>query len=105
MTPDSQNQSENGVVYTPGPWAAERAVDDLGYETGKVWIIMRGQPMAYDFDKFEDAQLAAAAPDLLEACMRIRAEKAPSYHDCIDNGEPECAWCAVFNAIAKATQP
>jgi len=49
-----------------------------------------------------NAHLISAAPDLYEACERIKNEKAPSYHDCLDNGEPECAWCAVFNALAKA---
>lgn len=59
--------------HTPGPWTAERAVDDAGFETGKVWIIMKGAPCGYDFDRWEDAVLAAAAPDLLDALEAMDA--------------------------------
>lgn len=52
---------------TPGEWRAEREVDLNGFETGKLWIVMGGAPCAYDFDRYEDAVLAAAAPALLEA--------------------------------------
>lgn len=57
--------------HTPGPWTAEKAVDDAGFETGKIWIIMKGAPCGYDFDRWEDAVLAAAAPDLLAALQAL----------------------------------
>lgn len=47
-------------------------------------------------------ELTKHMPDILEALKRVLAEKAPAYHDCIDNGESECAWCAARAAIAKA---
>jgi len=81
--------------HTDGPWFAERAVDHDGFETGKLWIVMKGQPMAYDFDRFEDANLAAAAPELLEALQRMM--------------KPQCevsrpiAIAFAETAIAKAT--
>ncbi|HEJ6444628.1 TPA: hypothetical protein SL854_001688 [Pseudomonas aeruginosa] len=50
-----------------------------------------------------DARLIAAAPDLLSALELVISEEAPAYHDCIDNGEQECAWCIARAAIDKAT--
>lgn len=50
-----------------------------------------------------DGRLIAAAPDLLRALELVMEDKAPGYHDCIDDGEPECAWCIARKAIAKAT--
>ena len=55
----------------PPKWYAERVVDDSGFETGKLHIIMRGAPCAYDFDLPEDAQLASAAPDMLDVLERL----------------------------------
>lgn len=84
--------------HTDGPWFAERAVDHDGFETGKLWIVMKGQPMAYDFDRFEDANLAAAAPELLEALTLIRDEG-------MKNHNTRCRewWPTVPAAIARAT--
>jgi len=104
---------------TPGPWAEpyDDELDGVPFlvietdqPTGpKLRNICEVSATYTDDDCFviddevrANARLIAAAPELLEACERIKAEKAPSYHDCIDNGEPECAWCAVFNALAKA---
>lgn len=66
------------MSYTPGPWHAEQECDQDGNPTENWWIIMGSQPCAYDFDRKEDAVLAAAAPELLEALEEatawIRAE-------------------------------
>lgn len=40
-----------------------------------------------------------------EALERVWLEKAPSYHDCIDNGEAQCAWCDVEQALAQLRSP
>lgn len=40
--------------------------------------------------------------ELLEALEAVIDDKAPLYHDCIDNGESECGWCIARKAIAKA---
>lgn len=94
--------------FTPGPWVV------TGH--GTIWVNGDGRDngvslVANVFDEngrhktqraLANAHLIAAAPDLYEACERIKTEKAPAYHDCIDNGEGECAWCAVFNALSKA---
>jgi hypothetical protein len=39
--------------------------------------------------------------EILEALRIVVEEKAPAYHDCIDNGESECGWCIARAAIAK----
>lgn len=44
----------------------------------------------------------ALAAQMLEALEMVIADKAPGYHDCIDDGEAECAWCIARKAIAAA---
>lgn len=84
--------------HTPGPWTAERAVDEAGFETGKVWIIMRGEPKAYDFDHFEDAQIAAAAPEMFIALKKI----AMNAEDGLHLYTPSSMQAIARAAIAKA---
>ena len=36
---------------------------------------------------------------VLEALKRVLHDKMPGYHDCIDDGEPECAWCEADRAL------
>lgn len=35
-----------------------------------------------------------------EALQRLFDEKRPAYHDCIDAGESQCAWCDAEEALA-----
>ena len=42
----------------------------------------------------------------LEACLkRMIDEKAPAYHDCLDNGEAECVWCEADNLLHPERTP
>lgn len=36
---------------------------------------------------------------LVEAVDRLIRAKRPTYHDCLDNGEPECEWCLADKAL------
>jgi anti-sigma factor ChrR (cupin superfamily) len=45
--------------------------------------------------------MAKALIDAEAALRQVLADKAPSYHDCLDNGEPECAWCIASNALRQ----
>lgn len=47
-------------------------------------------------------ELVQMNQDLLAALEAVIDDKAPLYHDCIDNGESECGWCIARKAIAKA---
>lgn len=39
---------------------------------------------------------------MVKAALKLVIEqKAPAYHDCIDAGEPECAWCIARKALSK----
>lgn len=90
-----------GGKHTPGEWRAEREVDLNGFETGKLWIVMGGAPCAYDFDRYEDAVLAAAAPALLEALTDLVI-----YHDVPDECQDQVVkplLKAAFAAIRQAT--
>ena len=40
--------------------------------------------------------------DLLHALKDIVTEYAPTYHDCVDDGDSECGWCLARAEIAKA---
>lgn len=47
-------------------------------------------------------ELVQMNKELLAALEAVIDDKAPLYHDCIDNGESECGWCIARKAIAKA---
>lgn len=47
-------------------------------------------------------ELVQMNQELLAAMEAVIDDKAPLYHDCIDNGESECGWCIARKAIAKA---
>lgn len=91
--------------YTPGPWSA--TYDGVWAKTPwnanvRLATITHPSPMN-GIDGRANARLICAAPDMLEALQIVMADKAPAYHDCIDQGEPECAWCIARAAIAKAS--
>lgn len=87
--------------HTPGPWVAEAEIDLNGFETGKYWLLMGQQPCAYAFDRKEDAILAAAAPDMLEALKMVKAACGAASNW---NGETRAFIEATDAAIAKATR-
>lgn len=41
--------------------------------------------------------------ELAGALRRLFDATVPSYHDCLDNGEPECHYCEAERALARAT--
>ncbi|MFV2949993.1 hypothetical protein [Pseudomonas japonica] len=99
----------DGNKFTPGPWFTKRE----GFSTVYVEARLRqgviqevaacGPTEAGREQQEANARLIAAAPDLLRALELVMEDKAPGYHDCIDDGEPECAWCIARKAITKAT--
>jgi hypothetical protein len=50
----------------------------------------------------ENEALRKDAERLLDVLTRLVKMKAPSYHDCLDNGESECEWCEARNIIDAA---
>lgn len=91
------------IKHTPGPWVATAQGNDTIYihdinPMGKTFgtIAEIGSdskyPEIYAIDK-ANAQLIAAAPDLLEALKNIEND---------DNSIPPAIWLLVKNAIAKA---
>lgn len=48
------------------------------------------------------AELLTRRAQLLAALEMVVTDKAPGYHDCVDDGEAECAWCIARKAIAAA---
>lgn len=46
-------------------------------------------------------ELVAMNQELLDALEFVISDKAPGYHDCIDDGEAECTWCIARKVIAK----
>ncbi len=47
-------------------------------------------------DRELSAPVSQKVREVLEA---VKSEKMPSYHDCIDDGLPKCAWCLVDEAL------
>ncbi len=105
--------------HTPGPWVLDTIQTSVGIchrigpfpprrpddETVRHACLYADYPSACnpaDKELEANARLIAAAPELLEALELVIKEHAPSYHDCLDDGEPECAWCVASKAIAKA---
>lgn len=106
------------AAHTPGPWLAKRKIDHTTQAGG--WVLLYASPkdrahmMRLDHvGEFsgENAQLIAAAPDLLAALdrlMRALAEGIPC--ECAKEGnenaiyEPGevCPTCEANAAIAKA---
>ncbi len=106
--------------HTPGPWVLDTIPTSVGIchrigpfpprrpddETVRHACLYADYPSAHnpaDEELKANARLIAAAPDLLAALELVIREEAPAYHDCIDNGEQECAWCIARAAIDKAT--
>ncbi len=56
--------------------------------------------------KVEEAKASAVNShhEILEALKMVIRDKAPSYHDCADDGEAECAWCIARAAIKNAEE-
>ena len=65
-----QQLDESG--FSKGEWKAEFEVDDNGFEQNQIWILIDGHVMAYDFDRAQDAKLAAAAPSLLATAIAAK---------------------------------
>jgi hypothetical protein len=83
--------------FTKGPWHVVNGsmVRSLKDSIAKIWMMRKGEGKA-------NAHLIAAAPELYDALKGMTDRYAPSYHDCIDDGLPECEICAARAALAKA---
>lgn len=88
--------------FTKGPWRP--GFKNIGHVTAENGaVIAKCERLTSLVNLQANARLIAAAPDLLAALELVIREEAPAYHDCIDNGEQECAWCIARAAIDKAT--
>lgn len=88
--------------HTPGPWEI-RGNMIYGVDNGPGTA-----PHIADCDRVEDANLIAAAPDLLSALVALLStvgDKEISEHDMDMTGHDteSCALCMARAAIAKAT--
>ena len=109
----------NKTQHTPGPWETGNGSPGeygSGYAIcSKSRIVARvlgfGYPLGLGRSPQSDAnaRLIAAAPDLLEALLRVShvpCERTGNIHcTMIPNGAPMkvCPWCAARAAVAKAT--
>lgn len=95
-------QTESQVTYTPGPWRVRSA--SLTFSEGVYGPKIHGQDRNWVADtsvgtaneRAANAQLIAAAPELLEACIAAEANLSPLY--CSDH----FVMRALRAAIAKA---
>lgn len=81
--------------------------DDSGgswtIEDSRYWMAMQHEHASYAAHAINSHdELVEINKELLDALEMVISDKAPGYHDCIDDGEQECAWCVARSAIAKA---
>lgn len=86
------------LIHTPGPWKWEDKTDGNPQYELRPQVIM-GSNENVVFVSGADAKLIAAAPDLLDALIRLRND---AYNSCADSSINESLDIADF-AIAKAT--
>ena len=83
--------------YTPGPWGSVLVEPFGGFV---ICHALDGTERALTwFENPADAQLAAAAPELLLAVQKMLSHPAVLLCDC---GEPDCATTQACAAVAKA---
>jgi hypothetical protein len=89
----------SNTKHTPGPWRADvqdPAFVNYDVRTDETIICTMGIDMCTE-EEAANARLIAAAPELLEALMRLDA-----YHSLMVSSVDRQA---IMDAIAKATQP
>jgi hypothetical protein len=92
--------------HTPGPWIA-RKTGGQGWPGQRGWAIdfNEDQEQVVDFVyEAADAKLIAAAPDMLEALIKLH-DSLKQLNDCGDAGRLVADYVDIAQAaIAKATQ-
>lgn len=93
----------NTNTYTPGPWSASRDAVPPGHTQITVYEERTGQRVATAFEREANAQLIAAAPELLNALEVAQAtiERLHRHAPGSANG----TLGLIKDAIAKATNP
>lgn len=108
-TTNTMGAGEKTARHTPGPWKSTVLRDGARIESDEAsvaWVGPDGTRECADGRIVEvmtkravaNANLIAAAPDLLAACRRILVEDGGC--SCSEGGY--CAWCLASAAIAKA---
>ena len=75
--------------------------DEHGHEVKWITLLSHQAEHAAHAINSHD-ELVQMNQELLAALEAVIDDKAPLYHDCIDNGESECGWCIARKAIAEA---
>lgn len=94
------------IEHTPGPWKAYELPQKIGYATHEIHFNDDGECVAEIVHGEANAQLIAAAPDLLEALIRLI--EAKNYKDELGKDSDyelmkENALRSAKEAIKKAT--
>jgi hypothetical protein len=86
------------MSHTPGPWSA-----GIDHVYGKHGLIARAFDAGAETEDevCANAQLIAAAPEMLEALEKFLAQFSDEKCDC-DNGEGDCVFCLAEKAVKKA---
>lgn len=86
------------IKHTPLDWGHQGHF--VFAKDGIPFITCEGDNMLYNAEFIVRA--CNSHYELLEALKLLLKETQPAYHDCLDNGEPECHFCIADKAIAKA---
>lgn len=96
--------------HTPTPWGYWTGSGAYG-QHGAITDNALGRHIAYmaggaplpELDGAFIVRACNAHDQLVAALQLVIQDKAPAYHDCLDDGESECAWCIARAAIAAVT--
>lgn len=91
-------------IHTPGPWAQAKSSKTEILAGGNAWIASARWSNEISIDKAKaNAQLIAAAPELLDALQVLAAEYEPNLKTFAENAPRKAIWQKALAAIAKAS--
>lgn len=102
--------SETETKHTEGPWRLD-GPEYEGVASDDYHLIDAGRgyhPYGFGLSgcmSLADARLIAAAPDMLDALLRLRLDARPTNWKDGDDPELTAAWRALDDALAKAVAP
>lgn len=122
MNNTAREEFELMQEMSPKEWYFERVDGDEDEENeGEIryeahgpkssFVIFNGPNAKADCESFMQAQALLQRQqsdeglirELVEALNETLKATQPSYHDCLDNGEPECHFCIADRMIQKAS--
>jgi hypothetical protein len=101
---DSYYRTATDARYKSLQDAVEQLVqerDEYKMRTQNLMTSIREIRDERDEYQVEADKLAMECKTLRDALAEVLKAEMPTYHDCTDDGEPECHWCIAVKALVK----